>query len=363
MKNTILIAAAIMMATPAFASKARLSALGDSAHLVDIQTSFEKPHEYTELGELATFEWGGQNAAVPHAEGGFLRKHNEAAWGIYLGRQSSDFNTLVNTVNGIGGAVPATFKFEENSLNLMYGAKAGALSWGLTFKYSKADDKTVAQAATDGPQKSDSMGLAFGITDGVWDAAAVVGLSGNSSVDTNVGEYKIKNTGNNKVHGGMYFDTMYAYGSFKMSGAKLETPAGTAQEIERQNIQVGVVNTTKVEGADFFYGVSYLMGTEKEKVADTKTDTSSLPVIMGVEAEATSWLTLRASLTQNVLLGETKTAAAKSTVADNTTVAAGAGLKFGKLSLDGVLTTGGGQLLDNHGTDGLMSEASLTYTF
>ena len=124
----------MMMAMPAYASKARLTALGNSAHLVDVQAAFEKPHQFNEVGELVTFEWGGNNVTPgtgPHSDGGFVRKHNDNVWGLYLGRQSSDFSQGVADANAAVGA--GTFIAEENALNLIYGGQMAGLTYGVTF--------------------------------------------------------------------------------------------------------------------------------------------------------------------------------------------------------------------------------------
>jgi hypothetical protein len=97
----------------------------------------------------------------------------------------------------------------------------------------------------------------------------------------------------------------------------------------------------KSEGADFFYGFAYKMNDVKS--GGDKTSTSTLPMIFGIETDAASWLTLRGSVTQNVLLGSEKTTGSSPTGADstdhNTTVNAGMGFKFTKSTLDITLSS------------------------
>ena len=90
-----------------------------------------------------------------------------------------------------------------------------------------------------------------------------------------------------------------------------------------------------------------------------------------MEADATSWLTLRGNVHQNVLLGSSKSIAGKkTTIANSTTVDAGATLNFGKLKVDGSVGTTDASRTGTIGakkgvlaTDNLMSRVGVTYMF
>jgi hypothetical protein len=102
-----------------------------------------------------------------------------------------------------------------------------------------------------------------------------------------------------------------------------------------------------------------------------KVNTTKLPVTFAMEADATSWLVLRGSVSQNVILGETKSIAGKKrTIADSTAVNGGATLNFGKLKVDGVIGTTSNDrtatVAANKGvlaTDNLMTRVGVTYSF
>lgn len=92
----------------------------------------------------------------------------------------------------------------------------------------------------------------------------------------------------------------------------------------------------------------------------------------GVEADAASWLTLRASLSQSVLIGTNKVNDAVTNVSTrdesgmaDTTAALGAGLKWGKATVDGSLRAGtnGNFGLGDSGSTGFMTQVSLNYNF
>ena len=134
---------------------------------------------------------------------------------------------------------------------------------------------------------------------------------------------------------------------------------------------MGVDNSHKTDAADFFYGVNFDMTTLKNKNVATgtaKTEITSLPVFAGIEAEATSWMVLRASVTQNFILGTKKdeigSTGDSDTISNNTVVAAGAGLKFNKLLVDGTLAKASGASATGAlNSNDLLANAAVTYTF
>jgi len=83
MKKLFVIAAVTLASGAAFASKARVSALGNGAHLTDAQTIFQNPADMTLWGDWATFEMGtggpftytpsSANTATTSHEGGLVR--------------------------------------------------------------------------------------------------------------------------------------------------------------------------------------------------------------------------------------------------------------------------------------------------
>jgi hypothetical protein len=106
--------------------------------------------------------------------------------------------------------------------------------------------------------------------------------------------------------------------------------------------------------------------------------TITLPLVVGLEYDAASWLALRASVVQNVYgnaEADPKAGSKVSGTVANTAVNAGASLKFGELTVDGLISTdsngdasagttqstagGNGSLR----TDALMTRVSMTYRF
>lgn len=337
MKKLIVFAAAAMMASPALASKARVNALGNSRQLTDVQYVFDRPYLLHSVGEQVTMEWGDSAATNTKAEAGIIKNMGEGVFGLYLGR-TGYLTEAVNTA-ATGQIV------EQNPINVLYGAKAGDIAWGVNFAYSNGKTDTLNA-------KASSMGLTAGATNGVWEAELGLGL-GSKSEDDN-GEIKVAS---DMVLGVGYNidETKHAYLTY--NSKKIDGADGMTE------MSLGFINTVaKTEDANLFYGVAY--NTSDDKDADSKS--SKLPVWIGVEANATSWMVMRASVSQSILINSTETAGAKSDL-DSIAFAAGAGFKLGKGMLDATFATAdAGHLSFGDGTAAnqqFLSNVSYTYMF
>ncbi|MBX3040101.1 MAG: hypothetical protein KF789_05255 [Bdellovibrionaceae bacterium] len=377
MKKTLLIAALSMAATPAFASKARLSALGGADHVSDAQRTFARPYEATMHGEYATVEFGTANG-TPRAEGGFVRQISEGNYlGFYVNRESTALGGAIAD-SGINADAFAM----DNSFDIFYGSRAGEIAWGANLFYLTSDKKAAYEvtgpAAMVKSGKSNDIALALGAAAGAWEADATIGLGGKASyvADTFTGpagavaddEVAVKNGTNIDLRGAYKMDNMHYFVRYGMTGSKVSVAGTDGNKQDNTDIELGLINTTKAEGAEFFYGVSYLMSTDKVTPAgggaSVKTETNSLPLIVGVEADAASWMVLRGSV-RHVLpfLSNTKVTNGKTdTLPSNTTIAAGAGFKLNKFTIDTLFAAASSGSV---GTDSpnFLTNASLTYNF
>lgn len=367
MKNLLVLAALSMAATPAMASKARMTALGNSVHLTDTQSVFVKVADIHYLGDYATLEFGqtgvnagpSANPTAPRAEGGFVRSSSMGKWGAYLGRQSATVNDFVATANNSLGA--GTLLTEQNTLDLFYGTELAGQNMAFSLHHSAAKLESTSQEAN-------TLGVSFGVRNDVWEAYARIGLLGESKNTAAATTRELKQKGFYDLGFGMWMDTLYL--SAKVLSTKGTLSTGTDTDIEKTEYSISAIDNNKVEGGTFFYGVSYANSELKTGTAN-KSTTTALPFIVGMEVDAASWLVLRGSVTQNVLLGDAKTEAGTTTtdkMKNNTVVAAGAGLKFNKLMIDGTLagatgssnaTNGSGNISGNE----LLANASMTYMF
>jgi hypothetical protein len=363
MKNTLAIVAALLLASPAFASKARLSALGNADHLTDVQTTFTTPTDLLALGDWATFEMGTAGVAAigsatgfanPNAEGGFIRAMGDAKLGFYLGHHDSK----VMAARFSSGVTLAA----ENPINIMYAKKMGAMSWGLNLGYAAGQKKTGAAATQ---SKNDMTTLNASVSQDAWSAEIGTVLVDKVKFEGGGADYK----GKSQIHakGAYTMDSMFYSLTVDTAGGENDTSKAAR---EQTTITLQAIDTRKVDGGQFFYGLGVKNDTLKVNTtatASTKNTTMSLPFMIGVEADATSWMVLRGSVTQNVLISSNKldtepvaTTDGTDTVTNNTTVAAGAGIKFGKMMFDASLA---GSTTGTVNGNSLFANGALTYTF
>lgn len=385
MKKLMLVTVVTFASVSALASKARLEALQYAAHIEDIQEVFQREPDQALNYEAATVEFGGASTA-PSAEGGFIRKMGDSAWSLYLGRSSTTYAASATTfADGTGGnsdedAVLNAAFAQNNPLQLTYAGKSGDMAWGAGLLYVSSDfkgGKTFTSNAENltGKVKQNVMGLLVGANNGVWDAQARIGLGGKTEITdvtastiaaVSVGaDVKLESTSSYKLSGGYKMDSMYYYGAYEGSAGEAKIGGTAAADSTASTITVGAINSMKKDGTDFFYGASVVISEVKDDVASTKVNTTKVPLLVGVESEVNSWMTLRGALTQSLgLLSSTKSkGSSANSIADDTTTTVGAGFKWGKATIDTVIGTG------NSGTFGFdddgnnFAKASVTYNF
>ena len=165
MKKLLVIAIALASVN-AFATRARMLALGNSVHLVDTQTVFSKPDDMFDLAsDYVTLETGAtggvtQTAQNSNAEGMIVRTMGDAKLGLALGHQSLN-------ASGWGlrnSATLAALKTnQQNPIEFSYGNKSGDMSWAGTLVYSNYNNKLAAAGAL---EKESSTGVHFGAAQG-----------------------------------------------------------------------------------------------------------------------------------------------------------------------------------------------------
>jgi hypothetical protein len=389
-KQLVLVTGLAVLAAPAFASKARLQALGESVngsqYISDNRNVFLNPAHVNNHKDLVTFETGASSQVTDgevnsRAEGGYFTSHGNMVYGVQLGAQSDTAHAL--RVAGLNSTT--TDVAEKNTVDLFVGGDAG-VKWGASFLYGSTEDKrTTATAATaTEAKKNESMRARLGASQGNWDAFATIALAN-----------KVELVNGNKFEGSLGYQlggsymlnsyTLFAnYSSFTGDG----TISGDKKELSLGQMEVGAGRATKLnDKTQLFTKVSYRSITTENKrltaagngdnFAVKKNESTAIPVVIGLEHDATSWLTLRGSVGQNVLINEVK-GAEKNSDTSTTIVNLGSTLKFGDLSVDGMIgnqstdtvltpsddsqTTVGGRrgVIDMRN---LMSRVSMTYRF
>lgn len=387
-KSMVLFALATIAATGANATKARLNALGGSNWVpVEYQDIFTSPHKMmllenqaqVEMGPASTFTTAtGPSIGSPGVEGGFITGLGAGKVGFHVGRQNTDWNTAVSSFNSFGviGSPESTkFTAQENPINILYAGKSGEMNWGANLYYMNFESKsTTATLTQNAPYRKNLMGISGSASEGPWAAYLVLGLNGKAEELTATASANdtMTSTGAIIAKGSYKFmDDALVWGKWDYKAGKEERNGTERGKYEQSVYQLGVER--KIAGSEglFFYGLwfrytSNVMTTTFNS-GETKYTQMELPFVLGFETSANSWLDLRGSVTQNVLLGtekiEVNGAGETDTWKPNTTAAIGASFKFNpKLKLDFTATAGTtGKILDGAATLG--TEAGLAYIF
>jgi hypothetical protein len=368
MKKTLVIASLAVLSTSAFASKARMESLGQdsvrgSEYIMDSRNVFRNPAELNEMKNYIITEWGtgalNDAANAPRAEGGFFREMGAFNYGLYLGNNERALTGgPARVIAGTAG-----FLAQDNAVDLFLAGDMG-VKWGARLHYANAKDESTAAFAT----KNSAFGLGLGATMGDAEVYADTTLSDKSTAGAAAGdEYKTK-------------PSFLVGGAYKWSGvtffanynaAKADVKVGTVTTNYKESaITVGAGRVHEINPtARLLTDAKLVLAQDTNETAVGKTKSTTLPVTLGLEADATSWLVVRGNVHQNVIVGSTKNVAGKTTTkANSTTVDAGATLNFGKLKVDGNVGTTGttGTASSKTGvlsTNNLLTRVAVSYWF
>jgi len=416
MKNLILLAiGATLLSTSAFASKARLEALGEDAfgsqYVDDNRNMFLNAAQIHNHADFLIFEAGNtdnitDSASSPKASGGYFARNGGAVYGVYFGQDSNTAANLraaplaaLRTAGAISTAEFSTYAQEvnnDNTLDLFYG-RDGAMKWGVRFSYS---DSTNEQGGT-GYGESSQTGylIGLGAIAGDWQYYANIGA-------TNQAEIKDFDDSTSNLTDGktMEIDGQIGY----QLGVIKDLSDGAKGFLEYRGINIEQDGLGTIGGTDFdntwsftrvnlgyakaqkmndiltsFYRVEYFQETNENfaYVDGYDVDISFIKATLGFEAMASSWVTFRGSIS-NYLTSERDEDGGsndgKKTI-NGIELALGSTLQFGDFSIDGLITNdadGDGSLDSNAldsdveddkdgvlRTDSLMSRVSFTYNF
>lgn len=381
MKKHVLLATGLaVLSTSAFATKARMEALGQdtdrgSYYLEDSRSVFLNAATLNNVKNYVVTEWGTANntntdsTSAPQAEGGFFREMGSFAYGLYLNNGINSQNDVRRGGNGYANAVAmgdTNFVSQDNRLDLFFAGDMG-VKWGARLGYASGKNKTTFEA------KNSFLGLGFGMEMGDLAAYANIDLKDESEGATAAGDKWEADTALNiglsyKVAG------MTVFADYDTVGAKYTASGAAAVETSRNTITVGVGKVHEVSStARINMDLAYVNEKSEDKsTATTEVTDSRLPLTIGFEADATSWLTLRGSVSQAVIINKTETKTTSTTEATNantTNVAAGATLNFGKLKVDGTIGTtdisraGTANETGVLSTDNLLTKVAVHYWF
>lgn len=365
-----------VLSTSGFASEARMAALGQdrtgSQYIEDSTNAFLNPASINSMKDYVIFEWGSaantaaDTGAAPNPEGGFFRSLGNFTYGVYF--DNEDANALnARTAAENSSITTGTFLDKDNTLDLFFAGDAG-IQWGVNFTYHKSENNT----ANAFEQATDGMELKLGVVAGDIEGFAHYTLSDEATGAGAAGD-KVEDDGS------MSLGVSYAFGNNKaFARYDVDNYKGSGNNVsftdETMYYTVGVANTAELnDKARMVTSLSYFSQEEERKdgtAAQVERKTMRVPVVVALEADTTSWLTLRGSVTHNII-GETEGDLANAannaktdSIADSTDVAAGATLNFGNLKIDGSIGAGAGaNELGVLNTDNLLTRVGLSYFF
>lgn len=372
MKKQIAIAMGLaVLSSGAIASKARLQALGQDTYgslfLDDARNVTLNPAHLNFHKDFVTLEWGdtadtvpgaGQDSAkTPRAEGGMFKASGNMVYGLTFGDESNTGNQLRTAAMGTTDVL-----HESNNASFYVAGDAG-VQWGVKVTHHSYEDESAAKT-----KKSDAQRITLGVISGDIETFAKIGLV--NKAENNDKEFNGKGSYQVGVTYGMG-DVDYMV---ELRGITLED--ADSNEYTAQFTRLGVAKSYKLnDKANVWTSAWYKMDNSENDLTESgggEKKETYLPVSIALEVNAKEWLTLRGSITSEVIGNDEDDNGDKVTRANTTKVAAGASLNFGDLVIDGMIgntnndvtvgestEAGAGTLR----TDALMSRVSMTYKF
>ena len=442
--KSVLVLLLMAAMVPANATIARLKALGmdetdneGSYYIQDDRNIFLNVANIHNYGDSVILEWGGNGQNLPNADasdliagssialdqdsspkakGGFLRKSGDNVYGVYLGNESNTsslLRTLATGSNAAQAALPAvqggadtdgTLGGSDNQLDLFYGGKSSFGDWGVNLVY--------ASSSNDGTNRNNDTAHAvrLGLKNEGWDAFANVSTGNKAErvTTTAAGENFHQFEGSLGLHlggGAKVGETGRVYGFVKTFSWEQTDSLGTIAagpyagrgqsgtvEGSFMTYAVGYGSVVKSGKGTWFSNIEYRhKEVELKFTTQAEAKNTYVPLTVGYEFDATSWLTLRGSVRHNIIgtmennnydslnilaavvaTGEfgADTSGAKQTMANSTDISAGASFNLGSLRIDGFIGTTagdrGGAAEADQGVlalDNLLTRVAMVYNF
>lgn len=431
------IALLAMTTQMAYATQARLIALGldeldneGSYYIEDQRNIFLNSANVNSYGDMVIFEYGGSGRAVGNgetldqdfnskAQGGFLKKHGNMVYGAYLGNESntSSFLRIASTSNAVSisaAGVPRV-PTADNQIDLFAGSSFNnGIKWGANLVYLNNEDNS-SVSAINKKQEDKAGAVRLGVMADRWDAHANISFmnEAKNTVAAAPAGGNAAQTVNQEFDGSL---GIHVGGSYKLNKGRVYGFYKTFQWDQKDDYNytgwvttsgVGPGKTGKSEGKFDTYSLGYgrvesvnsngniftniqlkVVDVELKAASTVQVKNTTVPLTMGYEHAANSWLTLRGSITHNLygkkdnknfssanavvqsLVGAVYGSEGKGSIPNSTIVNAGATLTFGKLNVDGVIGTAGTNGASATGAkngaldlDRLMAKAAVTYKF
>ncbi len=365
---------ASLVSPAAMASKARLKALSQSSNgslfVKDERNVYLNPATVHELENVASFEWGTKQTTIgvapntPNPEGLAIYKTDNLQYAVGLGRTGESTQTMIDDMSTLTG----TSFIPQTALDVIIGGGAGELKWGGGLHYARTTD----DISTFPKKTARELTLSGGVLAQRWSGYGKLGLIGESSVKTSAStEAKFEGKMSLQVGGKYDLDQVQAVGGKVTRGNfGYNNGAGSKGEATGMTFEGYYFRTLAAKAGGSVFGIAGLKHNDTKVSPDSGTSTTSTaltsPVGIGFETKALSWLALRASVTQNILIDQVKGSAASTDTEklnqESTEVAAGLTTYLAdNLHLDATFegATSGGKL---NGTT-LAADMAVVYNF
>ncbi len=353
MKKLLLLATSILMASSAYATKARLESLGQdgnrgSFYINDIRSVFLNPAYLNMEKNLIVTEWGkGSDAAdsstAPHAEGGIFGDYGSFTLGAYFGSELGAHNDKKDD----------NFQKQDNRVDLFFAGDAGML-WGLKAYYADSVSETTFR------KTNVSYGMNLGFIAGSLEGYVDLGLKDSSEGAT--GESDKFDADLAVTAGATYKIKGYAF-HFEYSQADFDqTIGGSSENGSATNYKLGFGRIYPVNKTARIYSDLTILFYDEKYESATATDLKgySVPINIAFETDLNSWLMARGSV-KHSLYSRVKREGKLSSDDNSTEVAAGVRAHFGQFNLDGIV--GQDTAGDKKGTFGTVSRVAVEYLF
>ena len=362
----------VFLYSQAYATKARVQALAHSAHLIDEQYIFSNVLYANTLENFIALESGLSNTSSStttnsNAEGMLGYKLNENKTLILaLGHQDHILLSVRQFANSFG----LNYTMPQNPIHLFLGLKTDDINYSIGALYSQFKNKLNSESES-------SAGISLGVEVGAWQYYGTYVV--NNDVELTIGD-KFEGNGAWSLNAYYTGDSVHGFLTLNKSFVKSYSSGIEAESHDIQTIYLGLLDTQSKDGYDSFFGAQLVSTAvnchlNSSVQCDQKYTSTILPVWFGYEMQATSWFVLRGSITQTVLLNQSKDelgyparaldfstgGLSEFSAGTNTTqVAAGVGLSFENLTIDGTLTVGSSQVIN---TSNLMGQLGLKYNY
>lgn len=416
MNKIIIVGSALMLiSTSAFATKARLQALGEdkdgSYFISDYRNVYINPSELNALGNSFIVEWGAAGDAPiagdasldpdnkPKAQGGVVHGlSNGMKVGLIMGDET-DVASLTRMLasNVYGGTTSTKFlKTADNVLDLFVSGQS-SVNWGANLLYTSSKDESAGI-------KQNAYAMRLGASQGNWNSHLLMALGAKAENTSNVRKPTYKGKFGARLGGGYDLNASNKlFGMYESYSWKQDNASDPERTGKFSKGFVGVGHTEKMSELSTIYAKAQVEVTKIELEAIStlkaaKIDRFAIPVSVGFEHAALEWLTLRGSVVQNIYgtvedsgldenfgttagantgyvlrqaanakYGSSTTGKGKRTLLNSTAVNAGATLTFSNFKIDGLLgTTTSTNTYSNKGLlswSNLETRVGMTYNF